>query len=239
MALKRQTVGKVKAAAKKTAPKAAAKGKGTSRAVAPVEAEARPKRTGKAMGPVERIVSIPEDVIIAPQAEAPRGMSALEGSQRKRTAREMGWQEFDRLVQGIAREVHKGFAPDAVVGVVHGGVFVGGAIASALSLEFFPVRISRRSRDKASRAGAPVLQGEMPKELKGRRVLVVDDVASSGDTLELAKAQLEKVKAQAVATACLVVKEDGYRPDYLALQSDALVVFPWDYELELPPGYGR
>jgi hypoxanthine phosphoribosyltransferase len=188
---------------------------------------------------VQKIVSIPEDVVLAPQAEAPRGLAALERPQREGAIKELSWAEFDRLVQGIAREVKGSFKPEAVVGVVHGGVFVGGAIASALSLEFFPVRISRRSRDKASREGKPRLQGEMPAELRGKRVLVVDDVASSGDTLELARALLAKVKAKAVATACLVCREDGYTPDYLALTTSGLVVFPWDYELELPPGYGR
>ncbi len=187
---------------------------------------------------VDKIVSIPEDVVLAPQAEAPRGMARVERRLREGAVKEMSWAEFDRLVQGLSREVKKGFAPDAVVGVVHGGVFVGGAIASALSLEFFPVRISRRSRDKASREGKPTLQGEMPKELRGKKVLVVDDIASSGDTLELAKVLLDKVKAKAVATACLVCKEEGYQPDFLALTHSGLVVFPWDYELELPPGYG-
>lgn len=182
---------------------------------------------------VERIESIPGDVVLAPQAEVPRDLAALQRPRRfSGGPKEMSWMEFDRLVGGLARDIKKGFKPDAVVGVVHGGVFVGGAIASALSVEFYPVRISRRSRDKSSsRRGATKVVGEMPKELKGQRVLVVDDVASSGDTLELARALLEKVGAKAIATACLVSKEEGYQPDYYALSTDQLVVFPWDYDL--------
>jgi len=131
-----------------------------------------------------------------------------------------------KLGDWLYRVQSQGLAP------VEGGVFVGGAIASALSVEFYPVRISRRSRDKSSsRRGATKVVGEMPKELKGQRVLVVDDVASSGDTLELARALLEKVGAKAIATACLVSKEEGYQPDYYALSTDQLVVFPWDYDL--------
>lgn len=239
VALKRQQKKPVKKPAVEKAKVAAkARTKSTAKGAPRRRSSASAGEELAALGAVERIVSIPDDVVLAPQAEAPRAMTAREGA-RRQSVREMSWKEFDRLVQGIARDVHKGFAPEAVVGVVHGGVFVGGAIASALSLEFFPVRISRRSRDKSGRDGAPVAKSEMPKELKGRRVLLVDDVASSGDTLELARAMLEKVKASAVATATLVVKEEGYRPDYVALQSDALIVFPWDYELELPPGYGR
>jgi hypothetical protein len=108
-------------------------------------------------------------------------------------------------------------------------VFVGGVVAAALRCEFFPVRISRRSRDVRTKT-APRMSGVMPKELKGKRVLVVDDVASSGDTLELAKKLLAKVGATKVATACLVAKGGKYRPDWTALRSAELICFPWDYE---------
>jgi hypoxanthine phosphoribosyltransferase len=147
----------------------------------------------------------------------------------KTTVRELSWQDLDRLAQGLAKDVQRRFHPDAVVGVAHGGVFVGGVVAAALRCEFFPVRISRRSRDVRARA-APRMTGSMPKELKGKRVLVVDDVASSGDTLELAKKLLVKVGATKVATACLVAKSGRYRPDWTALRSAELICFPWDYE---------
>lgn len=194
---------------------------------------------------VERIESIPDDVVLAPQAEAPRGLAAMERGRPSGAGkvREMSWMEFDRLVQGLARDIRKRFKPDAVVGVAHGGVFVGGAIASALSVEFYPVRITRRSRDKATQEKKPKLTGDMPAELKGQRVLVVDDVASSGDTLQLACERLEKVGARAVATASLVCKEEGYQPDHFAITADELIVFPWDYDLvddeRFSPGRSR
>ena len=129
----------------------------------------------------------------------------------------------------MARRIGKKYKPDAVVGVAHGGVFVGGAVASALGCEFYPVRISRRSRDTVARV-QPRMTGEMPRELKGKKVLVVDDVASSGDTLELARALLVKVGARSIATACLVGKPGGFQPDWVALPEGGFTVFPWDYQ---------
>jgi hypoxanthine phosphoribosyltransferase len=58
----------------------------------------------------------------------------------------------------------------------------------------------------------------------------VDDIASSGDTLELARRLLKKVGAKTIKTASLVCKEEGYRPDWAAWESEELFVFPWDYE---------
>jgi hypoxanthine phosphoribosyltransferase len=146
----------------------------------------------------------------------------------------MSWAQFDRRVQEIAKAT-KRFRPEAVVGVAHGGVFVGGALASAIQCEFYPVRISRRSRDRGLR-GHPKLSGVMPKELKGKRVLIVDDIASSGDTLELAKAHALSVGAKSVATAALVCRSDGFQPDVFALKEDTFYVFPWDYALVAEEG---
>ena len=189
---------------------------------------------------VEKLVSIPADVVLAPQAEAPRLPSGRDLSQQRSSVQELSWADFDRAVQQLALAIKKSFKPEAVVGVAHGGVFVGGALSTALGCEFFPVRISRRSRDKASTTPAkasgkaagnkPQLSGEMPRELKGRRVLIVDDVAASGDTLELATSLALKAGAKTVETACLVTRPQGFTPDHYALPTEALVVFPWDYE---------
>ncbi len=165
--------------------------------------------------------------------EPPRQARGQDRSRRKSKVVELSWAEFDRLAQRLVQEVRKTFAPQAVVGVAHGGVFVGGAVAAALGCEFFPVRISRRSRDQGSR---PKLAGVMPKELKRRRTLIVDDVASSGDTLELAISLAERAGASEVKTACLVCREGGYQPTWMALGTEDLVVFPWDYQTVVEDG---
>ncbi|MFP2897519.1 phosphoribosyltransferase [Corallococcus sp. 4LFB] len=182
----------------------------------------------------EKLVSIPNDMVLAPQVEAPRQPSGRDHSRQKSTGVvELSWAEFDRKVQKLARTIRQAWEPQAVVGVAHGGVFVGGALAGALGCEFFPVRISRRSRDKGERTqerGQPQVSEEMPPELKGRRVLIVDDIASSGDTLELATALAKKVGAKEIRTACLIARPEGFTPDHVGLSTDSLFVFPWDYE---------
>ncbi|RKH72875.1 phosphoribosyltransferase [Corallococcus aberystwythensis] len=182
----------------------------------------------------EKLVSIPNDMVLAPQVEAPRQPTGRDQSRQKSTGVvELSWAEFDRKVQKLARTIRQAWEPQAVVGVAHGGVFVGGALAGALGCEFFPVRISRRSRDKAERTqerNRPQVSEEMPPEIKGRRVLIVDDIASSGDTLELATALAKKVGAKEIRTACLIARPEGFTPDHVGLSTDSLFVFPWDYE---------
>jgi hypoxanthine phosphoribosyltransferase len=195
------------------------------------------KRRGtKSAGPTAKVKRLfqrkrtarSDEVVLAPQTELPRHQLGVDRSTPRSSVHELTWAQFDQLVQGLAKPIRKGFKPEAVVGVAHGGVFVGGALASALGVDFYPVRISRRSRDKVVRS-TPKLFGEMPEELDGKRVLLVDDVAASGDTLQLALALAKKAGAKALASACLFARVDGYQPDHVALITDDFVVFPWDY----------
>jgi hypothetical protein len=138
-----------KRATSKAAPKAPPKG-----------AKGKPSKSQKQQ--VEKLVSIPSDMILAPQVEAPRQLTGRDQSRQKTSVQELSWAEFDRAVHTLAATISKTYKPQVVVGVAHGGVFVGGALSSALGCEFFPVRISRRSRDKG--AAKPKLSGEMPRE---------------------------------------------------------------------------
>ncbi len=151
----------------------------------------------------------------------------VDRSNRREATRELSWAEFDRQVQHLARASLKAFKPQAVVGIAHGGVFVGGAIASALKVDFYPVRITRRSRDVGARGS---LSEEMPAELKGKRVLLVDDVAGSGDGLEMAKRLAKSAGASKLATAALISRPNGFLPDFVSFTEDTFFVFPWDYQ---------
>jgi hypoxanthine phosphoribosyltransferase len=155
--------------------------------------------------------------------------TGLDRSSPSSRTRELSWSEFDRELQALARAIGRRFRPDAVVGLAHGGLFVGDALAKALKKPFCPVHLGRRSRDRASHAPSGIA-GEMPALLQGKRVLVVDDIASSGDSLEFA-VQLAKARgAKAVATATLVARPGRYVPDFTVFTTDTFFVFPWDYQ---------
>jgi hypoxanthine phosphoribosyltransferase len=148
---------------------------------------------------------------------------------------ELSWQEFDRLSRGLADEA-RAFRAELVIGIAKGGIFLGGALAGLLGLDFQPVRLVERSRDRRGAGQAPIRQ-DMPPEVKGRRVLLVDDVCQSGNTLKLAKKEAKSAGAKAVRTATLLLrlgangKPVAAKPDYFAMETADLVVFPWDYEL--------
>lgn len=142
--------------------------------------------------------------------------------------RELDWQGVAATARDLARQVARFYAPEVVVGVAKGGVFAGQEVAGTLGCPFYPVRIHRRSRDQGARA--PEASRQMPAEIEGRRVLIVDDIAGSGATLDAAVEAASEGGALEARTATLVVREGGFRPDFFGLETGDLVVFPWDYE---------
>lgn len=155
----------------------------------------------------------------------------LAGGPRKRpkkAVRELGWAAFGEVARGLAGQIARRYRPGAVIGIAKGGVFVGSAVAAALGVEFYPVRVERRSRDAVPYAEAA---SKLP-DLDGMTVLVVDDVARTGATLAKARALARKAGAKEVRTAVLVTRPGGARPDFHAFETDELVLFGWDYQLD-------
>jgi len=150
-------------------------------------------------------------------------------TRRPRTAmQEIGWAAFGEVARQLAARIAETFRPDVVVGIAKGGVFVGGALAAALHADFRAVRLEKRRRDASP---LPLASDQLP-DLTGQKVLVVDDVSSSGSTIAKARALCRKAGSRDVRTAVLVKRPDGGRPDWFALESDQLVLFGWDYQLD-------
>ena len=147
--------------------------------------------------------------------------------------REVSWEEFGELARKLAARVGESFRPQLVVGIAKGGLVVGGAVAAALDVDFYPVRIEARGRDASPSPHLPAASDHLP-EVTGKRVLVVDDVCQTGRTLERARSLLRRGGSPAVRTAALVSRPRGGRPDFSAVQTGDVAVFPWDYQFHTP-----
>ena len=77
----------------------------------------------------------------------------------------------------------------------------------------------------------PAILSAAPPQAAGKRVLIVDEIATSGDTLRLALAGVRDTRPAEVRTATSFARQRGYQPDYYALATDATVIFPWDRKI--------
>lgn len=144
---------------------------------------------------------------------------------------ELSWEFFGELCRVLAVKVAAAdYRPDLVVGIAKAGVIPGAVVASILQCDFFSLKISRDSGGGRSRVRPRILSAA-PQEARDKRVLIVDEICTSGETLRIAQNALRQVQPAEVATATSLVKHGGFRPDFFALETGATVIFPWDRQI--------
>lgn len=145
---------------------------------------------------------------------------------------EITWPRFVELYRQIAEKLAAAEI-QAVVGIARSGLLPATAVAAGLRCELHPVRVTRRVNDRVE-YDHPVWRVGVPEAVRGRQVAVIDEIADTGETLEMVAAQVRAQGAAQVLTATLVSHTwaDPF-PDIVSLVTDALVIFPWDRQVYL------
>ncbi len=140
------------------------------------------------------------------------------------------WQDFGDHVLALARKIiESGETFDRLIALAKGGTAIARPLAdlcdiqelSSIQIEFYT--------GIAKTAKIPVITQSLPVKIKDERVLVIDDIADSGETLILATNYIRQHGVRDLHTATLVTKSwTKFQPDYSYHQTDAWVVFPWE-----------
>jgi hypothetical protein len=141
------------------------------------------------------------------------------------------WPLFGELSRALALKVARAYDPEIVVGVATAGVIPGAVIAAILDVDFRSILIGRQS-EKSPVRQTPSVMGAAPQEVGGRRVLIVDETCDTGDTLRLAVAAIVNAGAAEVRTA-VSFRTGPYEPDFHGLETESVIVLPWDREILL------
>jgi len=144
--------------------------------------------------------------------------------------RPIAWDDFHGLVKALAVAVAP-WRPEVVLPVLRGGAYPGVLLAHILQAEVYPVRLTRRQDDVVVRE-TPLWLVEPPAAVAGRRVLVVDEMCSTGETLRLVRERALALGAAGARTATLYAHTWGVDAvDTIGLITDELVLNPWDREI--------
>jgi uncharacterized protein len=142
---------------------------------------------------------------------------------------EIDWPLFGELSRALALRVARDYDPEIVIGIATAGVVPGAVAAAILDREFHSMLISRRFAATKQRE-TPSVFGAVPGEVRGRRVLVVDETCDSGDTMRMAVSALVNAGATEVRSA-VSFRTGTYEPDFHAMATESTIVLPWDREI--------
>lgn len=140
------------------------------------------------------------------------------------------WNRVYTMLLDLADKIRRDeFMPDVIVGVSRGGWpparvlsdLLGNANVANVRAEFY-VGVAETKCE-------PVLTQPVSVPVKGRKALVVDEVADTGKSLKLVKDHILKRKATEVKIATVYCKPwSVVRPDYYEKETSRWIVFPWE-----------
>lgn len=140
------------------------------------------------------------------------------------------WSTYGRAILDVAQSVvDSDFHPEVVLSLARGGLIPAGSIAYALDCKaVFTMNIEFYTGVGTTLSHPEILPPFLDvNELDGKSVLVVDDVADSGKTLELV-VEFCRGHASEVRTAVLFEKPRSViRADYVWKHTDLWINFPW------------
>jgi hypoxanthine phosphoribosyltransferase len=147
------------------------------------------------------------------------------------------WEDVTQLIDHLVPQFETEF--EAMVMITRGGVVPGGLLGEALDIQDvltaavdFPFEMQRE--ETRLLAWPQFIQFPADEQLRGRRVLVVDDVWGSGRTITAVK---NRVSAAGGFPSTCVLHFNPHRslfnqarPDYFAAVTDAHIVYPWEID---------
>lgn len=152
----------------------------------------------------------------------------------------LDWAAVTTITGRLAEALAVGRRPDVVVGILRGGMIPAVLLAHALGLrEVRALDVTHTIQDgvNAAKAPRPIVRNPASLgDLSGRSVLLVDDIAGTGETMRACHGLTAQAGASAVCTAAYAFNEANWPPGgdplrtftYIGARYTGWVVFPWE-----------
>ena len=157
----------------------------------------------------------------------------------------VGWNEYKSIVEKLAIQIHNGYKPTVLIGIMRGAAPIIDILSRILKLPIAYIVIQSYSGE-----GIEDQQGQLmfAREISSlandrdfKRVLLIDDLSDTGLTLNKSIEWLKnygptKNYIEEIKTACLWKKKSSsFEPDFcpIKLDSDPWIVQPTEHYEEL------
>jgi len=144
----------------------------------------------------------------------------------------MDWRLFAELSEKVAEKiVASGWQPDFMVGLARGGWVLSRVLCDYLGVKDIVSLKVEHWGVTATPDGKARIKYPFEVDLTGRRVLVVDDITDTGESMIVAMDYVNEKNPLEVKTAALRhIEGSKFTPDYYGdMITWRWVIFPWNY----------
>ena len=140
------------------------------------------------------------------------------------------WEQIYEMLLHLADRIRKNkFKPDIIVGVSRGGWVPGRVMSDLLENPQIANVKAEFYKGVAETKGEPVITQPVSMHVKGKQLLVLDDVADTGRSLRKVQSHLLEQGAANVKIATIYYKPWSVTlPDYYEKETRRWIVFPWE-----------
>jgi hypoxanthine phosphoribosyltransferase len=163
----------------------------------------------------------------------PRGVNVAGEISNEPEREVLTWPDYGTGIRDLARQIaDDGFKPDVILGIARGGLIPTGSLGYALSIKNTYLINVEYYTDIDERLDVPVILPPYLEfvDLEHSNILVVDDVADTGHTLQKV---YEFIAGNVKSTRAAVLYEKPQsliRCEYVWKRTDRWINFPWSSE---------
>ena len=143
---------------------------------------------------------------------------------------ELSWTDFGAASRELAQVIaDDGFRPDLILAIARGGFFLAAALGYALSVKNLHVINVEFYNGVGSTLDMPVMLPPVPQavDFSAKKVLIADDVADSGKTLELVHDFVRDYVAESRTAVIYEKPWSSIKAHYVWRPTDRWINFPW------------
>ncbi len=136
------------------------------------------------------------------------------------------WNEFHSLSLLLAQQILESNKPiDEIVAIARGGLSLGLILTDFLQKPISTITI--QSYTDIKKQGLVQITSKLGKPIRGKHILLVDDIADSGKTFHRAIQYLQEFKPSTITTATLFYKpHSSFKPNFFAKETTAWILLP-------------
>ena len=138
------------------------------------------------------------------------------------------WNQIYDMLLTQAEKI-QGYKPDLIVGIARGGLIPARILTDLLETPLLATIEVEFYLGIAQTKAEPTLKQPLTTPVRCKKILLVDDIADTGKTLQLAKSHLQNLGPSEIKIATLYLKLQSItKPDFYEKQTSNWVIFPWD-----------
>lgn len=143
----------------------------------------------------------------------------------------MSWEQFSDLAEGLAELIKNDYKPEIIVGLTRGGWAPSRVLCDHLGIKNLASLKVEHWGITATPDGSAKIKGDLNADVRGKKILVVDDLTDTGESMALAVDYIKSLGPAELRTAVLLnIKGSKFVPDYYVKDINwKWVIFPWNF----------